>query len=150
MLRLIPYRTAQNVIAGIVLTFVSIDRIKRAESLAASRAFAESIVQTVAAPLVVLDDAFRVVATNRAFVRLLGYEQRDVEGHSFFSIRDNLLAVPELRSLLESVSSGAHVENFALALELPTGVHAIQVNARRLEELDSSVGRILVVFNEVS
>ena len=80
LVRMLPYRTGQNHIDGVVITFVDIDRVKRAEGLAASRAVAESIVQTVREPLLVLDGMLTIVASNRAFARLLGREQPELQG----------------------------------------------------------------------
>src|SRR4030095_3954431 len=50
-LRIRPYQTLHNVIDGAVLVLVDIDTLKRA------REYAESIVDTVRTPLVVLDGA---------------------------------------------------------------------------------------------
>lgn len=55
-LRILPYRTSENVIDGVVLTFVDITARKRLEDLRqAARIFAESIVDTVREPLLVID-----------------------------------------------------------------------------------------------
>jgi two-component system CheB/CheR fusion protein len=54
-LRFLPYRTSENMIDGVVLTFVDITERKSLESLIqAARIYAESIVDTVREPLLVL------------------------------------------------------------------------------------------------
>ena len=68
LLRILPYRTHDNLIDGLVLTFVDIDRLKRAERSAQhAREYAEGIVEAVDRALLVLDDQLRVVSANRAF-----------------------------------------------------------------------------------
>jgi two-component system CheB/CheR fusion protein len=47
LLRIRPYRTADNRIEGTVLTLIDIDQIRRAEGEANARDFAESIVESV-------------------------------------------------------------------------------------------------------
>ena len=55
-MRLVPYRTVENVIDGVVLTFIDVTDLKQAEEAAhAAQAYAESIVDTVREPLLVLD-----------------------------------------------------------------------------------------------
>jgi two-component system CheB/CheR fusion protein len=63
-----PYRTVENVIDGVVVTFVDISevaRLKTAEKCA--RLYAEGIVNTVREPLIILDGELRVVSANQAF-----------------------------------------------------------------------------------
>ena len=70
LMRMRPYRTVRNVINGLVITFVDVTQLKHAELLAQeARAYAESIVQTMRGPLVVLDAELRVVSANQAFYR---------------------------------------------------------------------------------
>ena len=52
-LRIRPYRTSENLIDGAVLTLVDIDALKA--EVNKLRVYAESIVETVRQPLVVLD-----------------------------------------------------------------------------------------------
>ena len=66
----IPYRTLDNLIDGVVVTFTDISEQKIAESILAARNLAEGIVETVGDPLVALDGRLRVVAANTAFYRL--------------------------------------------------------------------------------
>jgi two-component system CheB/CheR fusion protein len=141
---MLPYRTAQNTIDGVVITFVDIDRLKRAEFRAASSSFAESIVQTVREPLIVLDQALRIVRANRAFSRLLALDQEDIQGQPLFAIARATFAQPQLRTLIEAVlSSGQPVEAFDLTLSAVDGaIHRVELNARRLEEVGENAARV--------
>ena len=72
--RIRPYRTARNAVEGLVVTFVDITETKRAERIQAARVLAESIVDAVREPLLVLDGTLRVVRGNRSFHRLFRVE----------------------------------------------------------------------------
>ncbi|MEY4579009.1 MAG: Chemotaxis protein methyltransferase, partial [Pseudomonadota bacterium] len=146
LVRMLPYRTAINLTDGVVLTFVDIDRLKRAESLAASSRFAESIVQTVREPLVVLDAELRILSTNRAFCQLVGEEREPLVDQFIFDIGAGALALPQLREVLYAVVfDGRSVEDIEFRFDSKRlGARTVQLNARRLEAPATSTARLLV------
>jgi two-component system CheB/CheR fusion protein len=148
LVRILPYRTAQDRIEGVVITFVDIDRVKRAESLAASREFAESIVQAVPAPLVVLDAEMHIVSANRAFSGLAGADLSEIRGTSLFDIGSGVFAFPKLRTLISGVLNEGHViEAFEFAHQSrPGDMQRMQLNARRLEQVGVSASHVLLAF----
>ena len=79
LMRIMPYRSIENVIDGVVVTFTDVTQIKKqAEELTklaateAALAYAEAIVETVREPLVVLDTELHVVSANRTFYKYPG------------------------------------------------------------------------------
>ncbi len=69
-MRVLPYRTADNVIDGVVMTFADMTALKQTEAqLQEARDFAESIIATIREPLVVLDGELRIVSASRSFYR---------------------------------------------------------------------------------
>ncbi len=81
--RISPYRTTENVIDGLVITFVDINRLKKAEeAIQRNRAYAENIVATIREPLIVLDQELRVVSVNRSFIRSFKISAGRIEGQS--------------------------------------------------------------------
>jgi two-component system CheB/CheR fusion protein len=67
-MRILPYRTSENRIDGVVATFSDITKIKQFElSIEDARNYAENIIETVREPLVVLDANLRIVSANRSF-----------------------------------------------------------------------------------
>ena len=70
-MRILPYRTVNNVIDGVVITFLDVTKIKEAEQRAlAAQVYAENIVETVREPLLVLDADLRVKSANKAFYEM--------------------------------------------------------------------------------
>ncbi len=149
LIRILPYRTAQNVIDGVVITIVDIDRVKRAEALAASRALAESIVQTVREPLVVLDPDLAIITANRAFFRSFGFDAARVTGKRLVDLPGGeFWALPRLRRLLDEVVTGGRVfEDFEVEHKLPgIGRRRLLLNARRLESPSEAGVHVLLAL----
>lgn len=110
-MRIVPYRTSDNRIAGAVLTFFNIDEQKRAQA-ALKKAGAEAqerltglreVAEMVDAPLAVLDPEQRVLLGNDAFARLQGRAAAELEGVSF----PELLAGEQREKVSETLREGA-------------------------------------------
>jgi two-component system CheB/CheR fusion protein len=152
MVRLMPYRTAENVIDGVVMTMVDIDRTRRAERKAAlGWEFFESIVQTAREPLLVLCSDLRVVSGNDAFYRTFATQPRKAEGLLVYDLCDRLWDIPDLRRLLGSLVRGESVmTNFRLAFDCPrTGRRTFLLNAHLIQRGDRESELILLAFEEI-
>lgn len=80
-MRVLPYRTLDNYISGAVITFTDITALKTLESqLQESTRFAESIVESMREPLLVLDAGQRVLAIGGAFAQLFGLDAEVIKG----------------------------------------------------------------------
>jgi two-component system CheB/CheR fusion protein len=102
--RIQPYRTLDNVIAGVVLTFVSLTEMKQAqEELYRARELAASIVDTVREPLIVLDGALRVVSASPSFYQQFHLAPAETVGRPLYELGDRQWDIPALRELLETV-----------------------------------------------
>ena len=72
-LRVRPYKTLDNQIDGVILAFVDIDVVRRALTEArTAQAFAESVLDAVRQPMLVLDADLRVTRGNRAYYAMFG------------------------------------------------------------------------------
>jgi two-component system, chemotaxis family, CheB/CheR fusion protein len=103
-LRIRPYRTLDNKIEGAAVVLVDIDESKRAaETIKASRDYAQSIVETVRVPLMVFDADLRIVTANRAFYELFQTTPIETEGQPFFALSHSQWNLPPLRLHLKNV-----------------------------------------------
>jgi two-component system CheB/CheR fusion protein len=84
--RLQPYRTVDNFIDGVVLTFVDVSDRINAVALRKARNVAESIIDTLHAPLLVLDAELHVLSANQAYYRAHGGTPDTVTGRLFFEL----------------------------------------------------------------
>jgi two-component system CheB/CheR fusion protein len=102
--RIRPYRTTENVIDGVVLSFLDITEVKKSELVAqAARVYTESIVNAVREPLVILDSNFKIVSANRAFYQSMKISPQEAEKMSIFDFGGEELKPAKLRELLQRV-----------------------------------------------
>src|SRR5690348_11609101 len=66
---------------------------------------AQAIVDTVRDPLVVLDQNLRVLAASRSFLQTFRLASDDVHGRLIYEIDDGQWDIPELRHLLETITT---------------------------------------------
>ncbi len=70
---------------------------------ALAQKYAESIVETVREPLVVLASSLKVISANRSFYETFQVTPRETEGRSIFDIGNHQWDIPSLRVLLEKI-----------------------------------------------
>ncbi len=151
--RIFPYRTTENVIDGLCITFVNISRLKAAEqAIQQARAYAESIVATVRQPLLVLDENLCVISANPAFYHTFKTSAREAERRLIYKLGGGQWNIPALRKLLEEVlPRNAAFENFKVKHEFPgLGPRSMFLNARRLKGEAGEPGMILLAFEDVT
>ena len=103
-----------------MVTFIDITETKRAERVQAARLLAESIVDAVREPLLVLDATLRVVRANRSFYRAFRVEPAQTEGQRIDELGSRQWSVPRLRELLEAtLRDGAPFDDFEVVHEIP-------------------------------
>jgi two-component system CheB/CheR fusion protein len=149
-MRIMPYRTAENLIDGLVLTFVNIGQVKDAgEAGRRARMYFESIVDTVREPLVVLDGELKVVSANRAFYRVFRTTPRQTEHESIFDLGAGQWDIPKLRKLLEEIlPRNATFEDYEVEVNIPRlGRRVFVLNARRIEQ-DQGAGKLILLALE--
>jgi two-component system CheB/CheR fusion protein len=150
-LRILPYRTIDNAIDGVVMTFVNTTEVTLAEKAGReARAYFENIFNTVREPLVVLDTELRLVSANQAFYTRFRWRPRQVEGELIYEIGNGEWNQPELRRLLEKMLTREEaVDDFRLEADFAKIGHRVFVlNARRLPRQTGLPGLILLAMQE--
>ncbi|HCI52543.1 MAG TPA: SAM-dependent methyltransferase [Gallionella sp.] len=151
--RIQPYRTLDNVIDGVVLTFTDITQRRQVElAIIEARELAEGIVNTVREPLLVLDGELRVVSASRSFYKYFNADEKETIGSLIYLLGNKQWDIPELRDLLETILSGNQViENFVVDHQFPfIGQRKLLLNARRLTDGDRTRELILLVMEEAA
>ena len=99
-----PYRTLDNKIDGVVAIFVDITERKKARQvIEEARAYAESIIETMRAPLIVLDTDLRVISANRSFYQAFKVNHKETQGRLIYDLGNRQWNIPKLRQLLEEI-----------------------------------------------
>jgi two-component system CheB/CheR fusion protein len=151
--RIQPYRTSDGRVEGVVVTFADITEIKRAEQKTrAARAYAESVINTVGQPLVVLDEEARIVSANRAFYTMFDGRPDMAVGCLFSEIADKTGDGKGLRALLARVAAAeTPAANHLLTAELPViGRCSLLLSAHTLAAEAPSKGRVLLTINDIT
>ncbi|MEG4033558.1 chemotaxis protein CheB [Microcoleus sp. S36b_A4] len=147
-LRIRPYRTTENQIDGVVMVLLDIDALKRsARTLEEARNYAETIVETVQTPLVVLDADFRVNKANRSFYEMFQVSPSETAKSSLFELGNGQWNIPQVRWILEDILvSDVQLENFELDhLFDKIGPKTMLLNACKLEREDQALMILLSI-----
>jgi two-component system, chemotaxis family, CheB/CheR fusion protein len=150
LMRIMPYRTAENIIDGIVLTFVNIGQLKEVEKGAS--AYFSAIVDTVREPLIVLDPQLRVVSANLSFYDAFHTTPKQTESELIYELGAGQWDIPKLRTLLEDIlPKNSQFQDYEVEVKLPKeGRRLFSLNARRMEHPDSIKGLILLSMKDVT
>jgi two-component system CheB/CheR fusion protein len=139
-MRILPYRTLENVIEGAVITFVDISKAKKAQEALhqAHIRVSEAIMGTVHEPLLMLDTDLRIVALNHAFCSAFQVDQDQALGTVVYELGNGQWNVPALHTLLEEIlPRDLVVEDYVLNLEFEEiGSRTLRLRICMLSEAD--------------
>ncbi|WP_201980697.1 CheR family methyltransferase [Hymenobacter rubidus] len=147
-MRILPYRTLDNYISGAVITFTDITDLKTLEAqLQESTRMAESIVETLREPLLVLDAGQRILAMSRAFAELFGLDASAAKGQALRELDGGAWQQTELRQRLDEVlrHPDKAFENLPFTAEFPGARHReLRLYGRAITSHGSQTGRLLL------
>ncbi len=159
IMRIMPYRTLDNVIDGAVITFNDITKIKLMEgynreniTLKEALSYTENIVNTVKGSLIVLDDGFAVVSANRSFYTTFRVSPQETAGKSLYDLGNHEWDIPALRQLLEKIlPQGFELNDFVVEHEFQNiGYRKMLLNARRIFGESHSGELILLTIEDIT
>ncbi|MEG3933689.1 chemotaxis protein CheB [Microcoleus sp. T3_B1] len=143
-----PYRTLDHKIDGAVLMLVDINELKvSAQHLMEAKNYAETIVETVREPLLVLDLNLRALTANRSFYETFQVMASETEHRSFFDLGNGQWNIPKLRSLLKEILAGnPQFKDFEVEHNFEHIGHKIMLlNARKMPPLGDTQMILLAI-----
>ncbi|MDD2301966.1 MAG: chemotaxis protein CheB [Eubacteriales bacterium] len=152
LMRIMPYRTLDDLIDGVVIIFVDITRLKKIEIAEHdAKKYAESIVETVQTPLIILDAELNARSANRAFYQIFGEVPETVEGKSIYEIGGCQWDISRLRDLLENIlAKNESFDGYEMDCEFSgAGRGKIRLNARRIRQEGDSQHLILLAMEKL-
>ena len=159
LMRVLPYRTTANVIDGVVVSFTDIHEQKTArekvlelnQSMMDARDFAESIINTVREPLLVLDRNLRVVSANNSFYKKFRVTPEETASKRIYDLGNKQWDIPKLRELLETIiPENSSFEDFEVEHDFPAiGRKKMLLNARKVAGAVAEKTLILLAMEEV-
>jgi two-component system, chemotaxis family, CheB/CheR fusion protein len=132
--RILPYRTVENVIDGVVVTFVNITEVREAQRMVeVMLTFANGLVNGVREPVVLLSKEGRVVQVNQAFSKLFKTRREETLGGLIYELDGAGFANKEVRAAIEAViQGGPPLEGLPALLDGPKlGKRAVKIYATR-------------------
>ncbi len=133
LMRVRPYKTAENKIDGAVISFQDIDVMKR--SLDLIQVHADALIEHAREAILVLDSQLRVMSANLVFYRDFEVSREETENRPIYDLGDGQWNIPKLRELLEKIlPNNGRVEDFEVRHDFPhLGPRVMMLNARRIE-----------------
>ena len=151
--RIHPHRTRDDRVVGSVVTFTDItERKHAADAVDAARVYAETIVDTIRQPLLVLDSELRIRSANRAFCAMFSVTASEVEKVSLYELQSRTWDIPQVRSLLDDVGrTGTQIDDVFLEQDFAiVGHRAVLLSARKLPGYNERGGLILLAIEDVT
>jgi two-component system, cell cycle sensor histidine kinase PleC len=117
-----------------------------------SQEFAESIINTVREPLIVLNQDLRVVTASRSFYEVFKVKPEETVGKLIFDLGNKQWDVPELRELLETIlPQHATFDDYEVEHVFPDiGRRTMLLNARRIPSPPEKPKVILLAIEDIT
>jgi two-component system CheB/CheR fusion protein len=149
LMRILPYRTTENVINGLVCSFIDIANIKLAEL---QGDYFKGIVNSLHESIIVLNDDFVVCSANTAFFDMLHLKTNQVINRPFYDIDGGSWNIPTLRNELDQLKlSGKQFNNIEIPASFYTsGNKQFYVNGQKIVPSDGAENMIILTITERS
>lgn len=133
------------------LLIVNQEMISLTDQLKLEKDYAESIVETIREPLVVLDMYLRVKSANESYYKTFRTNESETEGRLFFELGKKQWNIPELRSHIEAVlSDKSKFSNFEVKVNFRNlGERIMLLSGREIKE-KSSEPLVLLAIDDVT
>src|SRR5213075_2156855 len=95
-MRIRPYRTLDNKIEGVTVSFFEMELLKRGRE-------SEAVVETIREPLLVLGANYKVLTANGAFCRVFETTKEETVNKTLYQLGNGQWNIPALRTLLEEI-----------------------------------------------
>lgn len=148
-----PIRDANGKVAGSVLIFRDITERRNSErQVEDALSYAESIVDTVREPMLVLTGDLRVRSANRSFYQSFGALPEEIESRPLYDLGNGQWNIPKLRTLLEEIlPENKVVHDFEVEHDfLNIGPRTMRLNARKLYRANNHSESILLAIEDIT
>ena len=148
VLRIRPYRSAENKIDGAVLALFDIDAPKRQEaSVRSATELVEALLQACPQAMALLDSSSRIRAANAAFIELFRLPHDGFRGEMLTKVTAPGPGIEVLASLPDG-DSGASTETATVKLQPRHLSTAVPIHVRVVPSYDGTSGRFVLLAAE--
>jgi len=117
-----------------------------------AREYAESVINTVREPLIVLDQDLRVVSVSRSFYEFFKVKPEETVGQLIYDLGNKQWDIPKLRELLETIlPQKTTFDNYEVEHDFATiGRRIMLLNARQIERVLGKERIILLAIEDIT
>jgi PAS domain-containing protein len=128
------------------------ERKRAEETFERVQKYAESSVETIREPLIVLTPDLRVITANHSFYGTFQATREETEGRFVYSLGDHAWNIPSLRELLEEIiPQNSYFNDFEVDHAFPViGRRTMRLNARRIYREGKGTDRIPLALEDIT
>ena len=114
--------------------------------------YAESIINAVHEPLIILDENLKVALVSRSFCQTFKVKPEEAEGRFIYDLGNRQWDIPKLRELLEDIlPKTTSFDNFEVEHDFPNiGKRIMLINARRIYLETNRMKLILIAIEDIT
>ena len=126
--------------------------IGQVQPVTKSQEYAESIINTIREPLIVLDQDLRVVTVSRSFYEFFQVNPEETVGELIYNLGNKQWDIPKLRELLETIlPEKTAFDNYEVEHDFATiGRRIMLLNARQIQRVLGKERIILLAIKDVT
>jgi len=126
--------------------------MNRKRTVTKSEEYAESVINTVREPLIVLDQDLRVVTASRSFYVVFKVKPEDTVGQLIYDLGNKQWDIPKLRELLETIlPEKATFDNYEVEHDFADiGRRTMLLNARQIQRVLGKERIILLAIEDIT
>ena len=127
-------------------------RIQKKASLDNALEYAESIINTVREPLIILDHDLKVITASRSFYDFFKVNPKETVGQFIYDLGNKQWDIPELRELLETIlPQKTTFDNYEVEHDFAAiGRHTMLLNARQIKRALGKERIILLAIEDIT
>jgi PAS domain S-box-containing protein len=117
-----------------------------------ARRYAESIIETIREPLLVLDADLKVLSANRSFYTAFKVKPEETVGSYIYDLGNRQWDIPGLRKLFENIlPQNTSFDNFEVEHNFPSiGHRVMMLNARRIHNKELGKRMMLLAIEDIT
>jgi two-component system CheB/CheR fusion protein len=153
LMRILPYRTTEEVVDGVVITFTDITTLKKIEaSYRDASELAENIFNTVREPMLTLDKDLRINSASKSFYDCFKVTPEETIGNLIYDLGNKQWDIPKLKILLEEIlPKHSKFDDYEVEHEfLNIGRKVMLLNARIIDQKVPCAQLILLAIEDIT
>ena len=124
----------------------------REQEIQDAREYAESVINSVSDPLIVLDENLKLISANCSFYDVFKVKPEETTGQLIYDLGNRQWDIPKLRELLENIlPKSTSFDNFEVERDFPSiGKRTMLLNARQIPRPLGKPHIILLAIEDIT